>query len=183
MPDDDLTTIDGVGPAIANELHDAGYHTTTDIQTADTDTLANVHLIGTTTAQAIKTDATNNNPNTTDDIHGGRPSKLDTYKDDILAAARDGLTYEGIARVAGVGISTLHQWRNEYDQFSEALERARAKAERDLIQDASSEFVLERSYSYTKTEEVEVTGDDARSLSAEEKQQLEAALGDGEGGE
>lgn len=91
------------------------------------------------------------------DVSGhGRPSKLDEYEDDILDAAREGLTYEGIARVAGIGVSTLHDWRNEHDDFSEALERARSTAERELIQDVDAEFVLERSYGYVKTEKREV---------------------------
>ncbi|WP_135363456.1 hypothetical protein [Halosimplex halophilum] len=86
----------------------------------------------------------------------GRPSKLDEHEDDILEAAKEGLTYEGIARVAGVGVSTLHEWRDDYDDFSESLERARSEAERELIQDVDPEFVLERSYGYVKTEKREV---------------------------
>lgn len=94
------------------------------------------------------------------DVDGhGRPSKLEEYVDDILAAAREGLTYEGIARVAGIGVSTLHDWRDQHEDFSEALERARSEAERDLIQDVDAEFVLERSYGYVKTEKREVDMD------------------------
>ncbi|NLV11893.1 hypothetical protein [Haloarcula argentinensis] len=99
------------------------------------------------------------------DAHGGhvdghgRPSLLEEHEDDILAAAREGLTYEGIARVAGIGVSTLHDWRDEYGDFSEALERARSEAERELIQDVDAEFVLERSYGYVKTEKREVDMD------------------------
>jgi len=89
----------------------------------------------------------------------GRPSKLEEYEDDILAAAREGLTYEGIARVAGIGVSTLHEWRDEHPQFSESLERARSEAERELIQEVDPEFVLERSYDYVKTEKREVEMD------------------------
>lgn len=99
------------------------------------------------------------------DAHGGdvdghgRPSKLDDVWDDVMAAASEGLTLEGIARVAGVGVSTLRDWRSENDDFSAALKRARAKGERRLIKDADAEFILERSYGYTKEQEVEVTGD------------------------
>ena len=89
----------------------------------------------------------------------GRPSLLEEYEDDIYAAARQGLTYEGIARVAGIGVSTLHDWRDEHADFSESLERARSKAERDLIQDVDPEFVLERSYNYVKTEKREIDMD------------------------
>ena len=94
------------------------------------------------------------------DVDGhGRPSKLEEHEDDLLAAAREGLTYEGIARVAGIGVATLREWRDEHEDFSAALERARSEAERDLIQDVDAEFVLERSYGYVKTEKREVDMD------------------------
>jgi len=144
---EDLTEIDGVGDAIAEQLREAGFDTVADVQGATVDELADVHLIGEASAKAIL--------NGDDEAHGGRPSMLDEYEDELLAAARKGLTYEGIARVAGVGVSTLHEWRDEHDQFSESLERARAKAERELIEDVDAEFVLERSYGYVKTERLE----------------------------
>jgi len=94
------------------------------------------------------------------DVDGhGRPSKLDEYEEEILEAAGEGLTYEGIARVAGIGVRTLHEWRDEHDDFSQSLERARSKAERELIQDVDPEFVLERSYNYVKTEKREIEMD------------------------
>jgi nucleotidyltransferase/DNA polymerase involved in DNA repair len=144
---EDLTDIDGVGDAIAEQLREAGFETVADVENATVDDLADVHLIGAASAKAILEGD--------DEAHGGRPSMLDEYEDDLLAAAQKGLTYEGIARVAGVGVSTLHEWREEHDQFSEALERARAKAERELIEDVDAEFVLERSYGYVKTERLE----------------------------
>jgi hypothetical protein len=99
------------------------------------------------------------NPDSDDENPHGRPSQLDKYEEDILNAAKEGLTYEGIARVAGIGVSTLHEWRGENDDFSESLERARSKAERELIQDVDAEFVLERSYDYVKTERREIEAD------------------------
>lgn len=105
---------------------------------------------------------------------GGRPSKLEDRWDEIMAAAEEGLTYEGIARVAGIGRSTLDDWRREDDEFSQELERRRSVGERDLIQDADPEFVLERSYDYTKEQEIEHTGDGFDlSLSADEKEHLD----------
>lgn len=142
-----LTEIDGVGDAIAEQLREAGFETVADVEAATVDQLSNVYLIGEASAKAIL--------DGDDEAHGGRPSMLNEYEDELLAAAREGLTYEGIARVAGVGVSTLHEWREEHDQFSESLERARAKAERDLIEDVDAEFVLERSYGYVKTERLE----------------------------
>jgi len=143
---EDLTSIDGVGPAIAEQLREAGFETVADVEGATVDELAAVHMLGESSAKAILGD----------DASGkGRPSKLKKYKDEIFAAAREGLTYEGIARVAGVGVATLREWRDEYEDFSAALERERAKAERELIEDVAAEFVLERSYGYVKTERLE----------------------------
>jgi hypothetical protein len=99
-----------------------------------------------------------------DSPDNGRPTKLEDTKEDILDAAREGLTLEGIARVAGIGVSTLREWRTENDDFSAALRRARAEAERELIQDVDPEFVLERSYGYMKTEKREITGEDGGGL-------------------
>jgi len=160
MTNNDLTSIDGVGPAIADELKDAGYTTVDDVQSASVDDLAAVHMLGESSAADILADE--------DGASKGRPSLLDEYEDDILTAAKQGLTYEGIARVAGVGVSTLHEWRNDYPDFSESLERARAKAERDLIQDVDPEFILERSYGYVKTEKREVDMDADHSVDASE---------------
>jgi hypothetical protein len=95
---------------------------------------------------------------------GGRPSKLEEHKDDILTGARQGMTKEGCARLAGVTEQTLHNWLNEDDEFFESFNRARAQGELQHLQsvnDSGSRFILERSYGYTKTEkrELEHTGD------------------------
>jgi len=147
---EDLTEIDGVGPAIAEALEEAGFEPVDDVVAATVDELADVHMLGEKSATAILEG---------DGSGKGRPSKLEKYEDDILEAAREGLTYEGIARVAGVGVSTLHEWRETHDDFSESLERARSEAELELIQDVDAEFVLERSYGYTKTEKREIDMD------------------------
>ncbi|WP_256394103.1 helix-turn-helix domain-containing protein [Natronoarchaeum rubrum] len=117
---------------------------------------------------------------TDDDVErarGGRPTKLEQNPelyDEIMAAAEEGLTYEGIARVAGIGRSTLDDWRREYDEFSARLEQKRSVGERELVQDADPEFILERSYDYTKEQEIEHTGDGFDlSLSADEKEHLD----------
>lgn len=120
-------------------------------------------------------------PDDADDVEEenphGRPSKLEEYRDDILTVARQGATKEGCARIAGVATSTLYRWLNEYPDFSEAFKRARAQGELKHLQsvnDSGSRFLLERSFGYTKKEEVEVTEGDASSLTKEEKEQLEA---------
>lgn len=133
-----------------------------------------------------------NNPATEDghcwiESHGGdvtghgRPSKLEDRKDDILTGARQGMTVEGCARLAGVSKDTLYRWVNEYDDFSDAFNRARAQGELSHIQsvnDRGSQFILERSFGYTKTEERkhEVEQTTKHKLADDEKEQLDQLL-------
>jgi len=101
----------------------------------------------------------------------GRPSLLDEYSDDILDAAREGMTLEGCARIAGIDESTLHRWINKYDEFRKSLKRARAQGElRHLrsVDDRGSQFILERSFGYVKTEKREVEMDADHSIDASE---------------
>ena len=114
---EDLTSIDGVGPAIADQLREAGFETVDDVQGADVGELADVHLIGAASAEAIL--------GGDDDAHGGRPSKLDDVRDDLLEAAERGTTKEGCARAAGIATSTLYDWLDQFPEFSEAFNRAR----------------------------------------------------------
>jgi transposase-like protein len=113
----------------------------------------------------------------------GRDSLLPDRRAEILEAAERGLTLEGIARTAGVGVSTLRDWRNNREGFAAELRRARARGEAELVDEASPEFILERSYDYVKKEEVELSGDvglgDA--LSEEEKEMLDEAFDEGDG--
>lgn len=94
-----------------------------------------------------------------DDGDPGRPSKLADHWDDIMAGARQGMTLEGCARLAGVTARTLRNWRNNHDEFAEELRRARAHGELQHLQsvnDRGSQFILERSFGYVKTEKREV---------------------------
>lgn len=97
--------------------------------------------------------------------NGGRPSLFNDYRDDVLDAAEEGLTVEGCARTAGVGVSTLYEWLDDREDFAEAFSRARARGERTLIRRAltdedvdprTARFLLERSFGYTKSQELEV---------------------------
>ena len=96
---------------------------------------------------------------------GGRPSKFDEdRREAILEAARNGTTVEGCARAAGIHHSTLYDWLDQYPEFSEAFERARAAGEQRLIEAVAADdpkFVLERSYDYVKTEKRELEHDTA----------------------
>jgi hypothetical protein len=94
----------------------------------------------------------------------GRPTKLVDRRDDILVAARQGMTKEGCARMAGVHKSTLYDWLDQYQDFSDAFKRARAQGELQHLRDANdsgSRFILERSFGYTKSQEIEHSGESA----------------------
>lgn len=98
---------------------------------------------------------------------GGRPSLLDKYRDDVLAGARQGMTKAGCARLAGVTEQTLHNWLNKNDEFFESFKRARAQGELQHLQsvnDRGSQFILERSFGYVKTEKREIMGEDGDAI-------------------
>lgn len=165
----DLTTIRGVGETIAEGLRDAGFETVDDVLEADVDELAQVNRVGEATAKAIlEGDAKGYN---------GRPSKLEKFRDELIDAAEEGLTYEGIARVAGVGLSTLQEWRKDHEEFNAELERARARGEVQLVRETREsrpEFILERSYGYTKEQEIALSGgEEIGGLSEDDKEMLD----------
>jgi len=92
----------------------------------------------------------------------GRPSKFsEERKERILSAARQGTTKKGCARAGGIDESTLYDWFKKYPEFSKSFKEARAKGEQRLLQDedVSPEFLLERSYGYTQSQEIEHSGD------------------------
>ena len=102
------------------------------------------------------------NPDSDEENPHGRPSKLGDRKDEILQGAREGMTIEGCARLAGVHKSTLYDWLEKYEDFSDAFKRARARGELKHLQsvnDRGSQFILERSFGYTKSQEIEHSGD------------------------
>lgn len=92
----------------------------------------------------------------------GRPTKWsDERREQLLEAARSGMTIEGCARAAGIGVSTLYEWLDNFPEFSEAFNRARGEGERQLVDEVVREdpkFILERSFGYTKSQEIEHSG-------------------------
>lgn len=86
----------------------------------------------------------------------GRPSKRTPEREaKLLEAIRAGNYMETAAHYAGIGVSTLHEWRDKYADFAEAIEKARAEAETRnvvLIQSAAktnwqaAAWWLERSF-------------------------------------
>jgi len=99
----------------------------------------------------------------------GRPSEVDKHTDDILVGARQGMTMQGLARLAGVDESNLYRYLDRNPEFRKSLKRARAQGELKHLQsvnDRGSQFLLERSFGYVKTEkrELEHAGDGGGAL-------------------
>lgn len=93
----------------------------------------------------------------------GRPSEVDEHTDDILVGARQGMTKEGLARLAGVDESNFYRYLDRNPEFRKSLKRARAQGELKHLQsvnDRGSRFLLERSFGYVKTEKREIMGED-----------------------
>ncbi len=159
---EDLTNIDGVGPAIAEQLRDAGFESVADVRDADVDELAEVHLIGEASARAIL--------GGDEGSSRGREFAIDQADhEDILEAARMGKSERGCARAAGVSSwAQLDRYLDAHPDFRSSFERARARGESELIEgglrdddvDSSmAKFMLASSFDYKKTEKKEVTGD------------------------
>ena len=110
----------------------------------------------------------------------GRPSEVAEHEDDILVGARQGMNMQGLARLAGVDESNLYRYLNKHPEFRKSLKRARAQGELKHIQsvnDRGSQFLLERSFGYTKSQEVEHSGEiDTGGLSDDEKTLLREAF-------
>jgi transposase len=103
-----------------------------------------------------------------DRMEAGRPSTFEDHRDDLLEAAREPIKTRDVARTAGVGKSTLYDWLDAHPEFSDAFKRARSEAARELVARGLDDpdvdtgmirFLLERTFDYTKTQELEVGGD------------------------
>ena len=157
---EDLISIDGVGDAIAEQLRDAGYETVAAVESATVDELADVHLLGEASARDILGEA--------DGSTKGRDFAItEDDHDDLLQAAKTGLSLRGCARAAGVSHSQLRRYLDAHEEFRSSFERARAHGEAELIEgglrdegvDTSmAKFILASSYGYKKAEKREVEG-------------------------
>lgn len=122
------------------------------------------------------------------DSHGGSasPSGRDfsideSDHDDILQAARDGMSKTGCARAAGVSRSQLNRYLDHHEQFRSAFMRARHTGEQKLVKGPliddpddpvdidgqHARFLLSTSFDYKKTEKQEVEHSSDGSLSIE----------------
>ncbi|WP_254547495.1 hypothetical protein [Halomarina pelagica] len=99
----------------------------------------------------------------------GWPRLLAEREEEILKAAKIGKTKEGCARSAGVSKQTLYEWLDRFPDFADGFKRARAEGENRLVArtwERKPEFILERSFGYTKSEEVTHRHEDAVPIDA-----------------
>ncbi|EMA19022.1 hypothetical protein [Haloarcula argentinensis] len=102
----------------------------------------------------------------TDTDDGGRPSKFEKAREDLLDAADGPLNLKQVANKGGISRPTLYEYLDKYEEFSNSFKRARARAaERlarraldpdDEIDVSFARFLLERSFKFIKTERQEV---------------------------
>jgi len=60
----------------------------------------------------------------------GRPSKYDpSYNDKVIELGKLGKSFEQMASMLGVGITTFKRWREEHEEFRTSLEDAHAFAQ------------------------------------------------------
>lgn len=100
------------------------------------------------------------------------PRKLDEEtRQALIGAAQTGAFKRHCADVAGIARSTLWEWLNQGEEhaangmntpladFYRTFQRARGAGAVSRLREVDPEFILERSYGYTKSQEVELTGE------------------------
>lgn len=118
----------------------------------------------------------------------GQPTKYTPARiRTVIQYIRAGNYVETAALAAGIGVSTLHEWRAKHPDFAEAIQSARAIAEQRnvlLIQNAASEswqaaaWWLERSFpqKYGRHDRIEHTGADGGPIQVETIDALDAQI-------
>jgi len=157
---EDLISIDGVGDAIAEQLRDAGYETVAAVESATVDELADVHMLGESSAKAILGDD--------DGATKGKDFALDEGDHDtLIVKAETALSKRGCARAAGVSHTALQRYLDAHDDFRASFDQARSRGETELIvgglhdedfDTSMAKFLLATSFDYKKTEKREVEG-------------------------
>lgn len=88
--------------------------------------------------------------------------------DQLLNAARQGLSKSGCARAAGVSHTELNRYLDAHEEFRSDFAQARANGEAKLVREglrdpetdsSMAKFLLSTSFDYVKKEKREVTGD------------------------
>jgi NAD-dependent DNA ligase len=153
----DLTTIDGVGPTIADNLRAAGFDSVDAVQDADPEELAEVDLIGMSTARAMVGEDGNTR---------GRESDVHDHLDEIERLAKKPISDRGVIRLSDISWKTHKRWRNkdgeEYERYRDVWETSRGVAEAKLADEVAKNdprFLLERAFDYTKEQKIEHEGD------------------------
>jgi hypothetical protein len=155
---DDLESMNGVGEAIADNLRAAGYETPADVRDATVDELAEVELIGTSSAEAIQSgDAAGR--------RGADPT-VDEHIDEVAKLAELPVSDSGVIRLAPIGWGTHQEWSRKsgepYETYQEVWDERRGMAEKKLAEEVAlndPRFLLERAFGYTKEQTIEHEGD------------------------
>ena len=163
----DLTDIPNVGPSRAETLRDAGFETKAEVEAASKEELAEVNGIGPTTAAAIDAGEISHQ-------HAPEESKLPEKREALLEAASIPQTKTDVAKAAGMTRRGLNKYLNQNEEFAEEFRQRRAQASGELIRrgledDPSvdiqfAKFLLERSFGYNKTENLNVDADNTHRL-------------------
>ena len=163
----DLTDIPNVGPSRAETLRDAGFETKAEVEDASKEELAEVNGIGSTTAAAIDAGEISHQ-------HGQEESQLPEKREALLEAASIPQTKTDVAKAAGMTRRGLNKYLNNNEEFAEEFRPRRAQASGEVISrgledDPSvdiqfAKFLLERSFGYNKTENLNVDADNTHRL-------------------
>lgn len=109
-----------------------------------------------------------------DNSNAGRPLKLDdpSRRDDLIEAAKEGMSKSGCCRAAGVTIETLNDYLerakeedadDRFIEFFDRFKRARSEGEKQLVHEArangDAKFLLATSFGYSKKQEIEHSGE------------------------
>jgi hypothetical protein len=111
------------------------------------------------------------NPETT----AGRPTAItEDDHEDILEAAREGVSKRGCARMAGASVHALERYLEQHDEFRHSFMQARARGEMTLIRDGlrddetdapMAKFLLATSFDHVKEEKRSVENDHSGDVS------------------
>ena len=115
MSSEDLTDINGIGDAIAEELGAAGFETVEEVKSADVEDLADVHLLGESSARAIIDEDGGDEA-----AQGkGRPTVYDQdTHETIVETIQNVEPLTSAAERASISVDTIRNWYQEGEQQS-----------------------------------------------------------------
>jgi len=162
---DDIESITGIGPQIAENLRAAGFETADEVTEASVDELTEVELIGESTAEAI----------VAGDLEGrkGRDPTVEEHLDAVREQLEKPISDRAAIAQSPIGRKTHKEWLDKdgepYEAYQEMYRDARAIAEERLAMDGlygeadSSlvKFLLKATHGYQDKQTVEHEGDAA----------------------